>query len=109
MNKAFIGINSKIFKSEKMARNIVVGFPRIEYIEKQPNELVERKGVGHPDSLCDGIAESVSRALSNEYVKRYGRILHHNTDQVEFLLLEHLMVINVARSSPVQTAPQESL
>ncbi len=68
-----------------MARNIVVGFPKTEYIEKQPIELVERKGVGHPDSICDGIAESVSRALSREYIERYGSILHHNTDQVELV------------------------
>ena len=46
-------------------------------------ELVERKGVGHPDSVCDGIAEAVSRGLSRYYLKEYGRILHHNTDQVE--------------------------
>lgn len=66
-------------------RNIVVEFPSTQPIEKQHVELVERKGVGHPDSLCDGIAESVSRALSREYNKRYGRILHHNTDQVELV------------------------
>jgi len=49
----------------------------------QKVELVERKGVGHPDSIADGIAEAVSRALSREYIRRYGIILHHNTDQVE--------------------------
>jgi S-adenosylmethionine synthetase len=32
-------------------------------------EIVERKGVGHPDSICDGVAESVSQALSREYNK----------------------------------------
>jgi len=68
-----------------MARNIVINFARIENIEKQPIELVERKGVGHPDSLCDGIAESISRTLSRVYIERYGRILHHNTDQVELV------------------------
>ncbi|RLI92042.1 MAG: methionine adenosyltransferase [Candidatus Altiarchaeales archaeon] len=66
-------------------RNIVVEFPRITPIEKQKIELVERKGLGHPDSLCDGIAESVSRALCREYLHRYGRVLHHNTDQVELV------------------------
>ena len=52
-------------------------------VEMQKVELVERKGIGHPDSIADGIAEAVSRALSREYIKRYGIILHHNTDQVE--------------------------
>lgn len=52
-------------------------------IEKQGVEFVERKGVGHPDSIADGLAESVSRALCAMYKKRYNRILHHNTDEVE--------------------------
>ncbi len=52
-------------------------------IEEQKIEIVERKGIGHPDSIADGIAESISRALCKEYIKRYGVILHHNTDQVE--------------------------
>ncbi len=64
-------------------KNIVIDFPGTVPLEKQAIELVERKGIGHPDSICDGIAESVSRALCREYLDRYGRVLHHNTDQVE--------------------------
>ncbi len=52
-------------------------------IEQQKVEIVERKGIGHPDSLADGMAESVSRALCREYRKRFDTILHHNTDKVE--------------------------
>jgi len=48
-------------------------------------ELVERKGLGHPDSICDGLAESVSRALSKEYKERFGKVLHHNTDEVQLV------------------------
>ncbi len=44
-------------------------------------EIVERKGVGHPDSICDAIMERVSIALSKEYRKRFGTILHHNIDK----------------------------
>ncbi len=44
-------------------------------------EIVERKGVGHPDSICDAIMERVSIALSKEYQKRFGTILHHNIDK----------------------------
>ncbi len=67
----------------KVERNI-----QVEQIKQSPTasrevEIVERKGIGHPDSVADGIAESVSRALSKYYIKNYGRILHHNTDQVE--------------------------
>ncbi|MCS7122278.1 MAG: methionine adenosyltransferase [Archaeoglobaceae archaeon] len=52
-------------------------------IEKQKIEMVERKGLGHPDSLADGIAEAMSRALSKEYIRRFGTILHHNTDKTQ--------------------------
>ncbi len=54
-------------------------------MEEQVVEIVERKGLGHPDTLADGIAESVSRALSKEYLKRYNMILHHNTDKTEIV------------------------
>ena len=67
----------------KKNRNIIVEELVRTPIEMQEVELVERKGVGHPDSIADGIAEAVSRALSREYIRRYGIILHHNTDQVE--------------------------
>ncbi len=66
-------------------KNIIIEFPKITPLEQQSIELVERKGIGHPDSICDGLAESVSRALSKEYLRRFGKILHHNTDQVELV------------------------
>jgi len=66
-------------------RNITVEFSDATPLSKQGVELVERKGIGHPDSMCDGIAESVSRALCKEYLGRFEQILHHNTDQVELV------------------------
>ncbi len=68
-----------------MARNIYIEFPKEQPLDKQKVELVERKGIGHPDSICDGLAEAVSCALSNEYIRRFGHIMHHNTDQVELV------------------------
>lgn len=47
----------------------------------EPVEVVERKGLGHPDTICDALAESLSRALSREYRNRFGAILHHNVDK----------------------------
>ena len=44
-------------------------------------EMVERKGVGHPDSICDAIMDRVSIELSREYLSQFGRILHHNIDK----------------------------
>jgi S-adenosylmethionine synthetase len=46
-----------------------------------PREVVERKGRGHPDSLCDALAENLSVALSRFYLERFGAILHHNVDK----------------------------
>ena len=50
-------------------------------LEQQRVELVERKGKGHPDSICDAVAEAVSLALCREYQAAFGRILHPNTDK----------------------------
>jgi len=50
-------------------------------VEEQPIEICERKGVGHPDSICDSVMDRISVALSEEYLKRYGTILHHNIDK----------------------------
>jgi len=44
-------------------------------------EIVERKGTGHPDYLCDSMMEAISIALSQEYVREFGTILHHNIDK----------------------------
>ncbi len=50
-------------------------------VSEQITELVERKGTGHPDSICDGIGDAISIALCAEYKKRFGHILHHNIDK----------------------------
>jgi S-adenosylmethionine synthetase len=66
-----------------MARNIIMETVDKTPIEKQNVEIVERKGIGHPDSVADGLSESVSRALCRMYLERYDRILHHNTDETQ--------------------------
>jgi S-adenosylmethionine synthetase len=66
-----------------MARNIQVEPLPTTPIEEQKIELVERKGLGHPDSIADGVSESVSRALCRLYLDNFGRILHHNTDETQ--------------------------
>jgi len=50
-------------------------------IARQEIEYVERKGLGHPDTICDLIMESISVRLSQEYLLRTGRVLHHNIDK----------------------------
>jgi len=66
-------------------RNIVVTQAPGEYVDDLPVEIVERKGIGHPDSLCDGIAERISRDYSNWCLKNLGVQLHHNFDKVQLV------------------------
>ncbi len=47
-------------------------------------EIVERKGKGHPDTICDSVVEAISIALNNEYLKTFGEILHYNIDKALF-------------------------
>ena len=68
-----------------MSRNIIIEKLDQKPIDEQDIELVERKGIGHPDSIADGLSEAVSRALSNYYMEHYDTVLHHNTDQVELV------------------------
>ena len=44
-------------------------------------EIVERKGLGHPDTLCDMLSEQLSLALSRYYSEQFGLVLHHNVDK----------------------------
>jgi len=62
-------------------RNITVESPDMVPVEEQQVELVERKGVGHPDSICDAIMEDISVALCQEYIDTFGKIVHHNIDK----------------------------
>jgi len=50
-------------------------------LEDQRIEVVERKGLGHPDTICDSIMNEVSVKLSEEYLEKFGTILHHNIDK----------------------------
>ncbi len=63
------------------SKNIRVAEGFSTVVAEQPVEYVERKGLGHPDSLIDGIMESVSTGLSNAYIDSTGKILHHNVDK----------------------------
>ena len=48
---------------------------------KKRFEIVERKGIGHPDTICDLIMNQVSIDLSKLYLKETGVIQHHNMDK----------------------------
>ena len=60
-----------------MTSIIVTGMPAAD----DTVEVVERKGLGHPDTLCDALAENLSRDLCRAYLERFGAVLHHNVDK----------------------------
>ncbi len=68
-----------------MKRNIVVSEASGAWIEESPVEIVERKGIGHPDSLCDGIAERISVEYTKWCEQHLGAQLHHNFDKVQLV------------------------
>jgi S-adenosylmethionine synthetase len=46
-----------------------------------PVEFVERKGTGHPDTICDHLAEELARELASAYLEHTGRVQHFNVDK----------------------------
>ena len=50
-------------------------------VTDHPVEIVERKGKGHPDYICDAVMEAISVAISQHYLASFGTILHHNIDK----------------------------
>ncbi len=60
---------------------IIVETFRGRSVTDQRVEIVERKGTGHPDFICDSVMEAISLALSREYRKEFGAPLHHNIDK----------------------------
>lgn len=50
-----------------------------------PFSITERKGIGHPDTLCDATAEYVSQKYSQYCLEHFGEVLHHNCDKFAVL------------------------
>ncbi|MGW2588398.1 methionine adenosyltransferase [Streptomyces virginiae] len=44
--------------------------------------ILERKGLGHPDTLADHLAEALSREYANWTLEHAGAVLHHNFDKL---------------------------
>ena len=61
--------------------NIYIKENLIRSSDQQSVEVVERKGLGHPDTIADGIAESISIEYSKYCLGNFGAILHHNVDK----------------------------
>ena len=61
------------------------------YVNKKKNinnqnfEVVETKGKGHPDNICDTLAEKISANYSKYCLDNYGVILRHMIDKLAIL------------------------
>ncbi len=53
----------------------------LDRVADAPVEMCEHKGIGHPDTICDGVAEAVSRALCRAYLDAFGAVQHYNVDK----------------------------
>lgn len=62
-------------------RNIVIEELKASEVYRQRVEVVERKGLGHPDYICDAVMEQISVNLSQKYLETFGTILHYNIDK----------------------------
>lgn len=60
----------------------IVSVPQLGELE---TEIVERKGIGHPDTIADALAENLSVAYSRYTLDHFEAILHHNFDKVSVL------------------------
>ena len=64
-----------------MKTPIVIESLRGMPVSKRRIELVERKGIGHPDTICDSLVEAVAIGLNRMYLERLGTIAHYNVDK----------------------------
>ncbi len=62
-------------------RNIHIENDKSRSIEERKTEVVERKGIGHPDTICDSVMERIAIELTKEYREKFNRVLHHNMDK----------------------------
>ena len=62
--------------------NVTIFSSGIKNIDSIEYEVVERKGIGHPDTICDAIAEGISRNFSQYALKEWGVILRHMLDKI---------------------------
>ncbi|MCG2736628.1 MAG: methionine adenosyltransferase [Candidatus Methanoperedenaceae archaeon] len=62
-------------------RNIEIEELGATPVTERKVEVVERKGLGHPDHICDSIMNQVSVELCSAYLERFGAIMHHNIDK----------------------------
>lgn len=62
-------------------RNIIVRALPAPSLIPDETEMCEHKGIGHPDTITDGVCEAAACALAQAYLRTSGRVLHFNVDK----------------------------
>jgi len=57
----------------------------LKFPADNPFEVVERKGIGHPDTVADSLAEKISVEYSKYCLEKFGIVLHHNVDKLSIM------------------------
>lgn len=65
----------------EVTNNFIIHPLKKDPVEKLPVEIVERKGIGHPDTICDGAVERVAMYLTKYYYENFDFPLHFNIDK----------------------------
>lgn len=63
-------------------KNIIFKSVSEKNINDREVEIVERKGLGHPDTICDSIAEEISVEYSKYCLEKFGCVLRHMIDKI---------------------------
>jgi S-adenosylmethionine synthetase len=50
-------------------------------LAQRRTELVERKGISRPDTICDSLVEAIAVSLNRMYVRHLGAVAHSNIDK----------------------------
>lgn len=84
-------------------------------------EVCEHKGVGHRDSICDGVAEALAVRLCREYLRLHGEVRHFNVDKALLVggastpcfgggsVQAPMRLILAGRATPIEDLPMASL
>lgn len=73
-------------------------------VSQMPFEVVEIKGRGHPDTICDLICERVSNDLLTFYQTQCGRPLHYNVDKALLVAGTASLALAAAKSSNLRNS-----
>ena len=71
--------------SRKGYKKVDILTHKLDGYRASPYEVIERKGVGHPDTLADTLAEKLSVAYSAYTLDNFDAVLHHNFDKLSLL------------------------